>query len=70
MFAAFCTMTTTVSELSGSHTSPFPVSADIKVVERHGTVEVTRERILAWASEDTSEVVLLSGVPYKHLRTY
>ena len=61
---------TTVSELSGSHNSRFPVSADINVVKCHGPVEVTRERILAWASEDTSEEVLLSGVPYKHLRTY
>ena len=69
MFAAFCAMTT-VSELSGSHTSPFPVSADMNVVKRHGLVEVTRERILAWASEDTSDIILLSGVPYKHLRTY
>ena len=69
MFAAFSAMTT-VSELSGSHNSLFPVSADNNVVKRHGPEEVTRKRILAWASEDTSEVVLLSGVPYKHLLTF
>ena len=61
---------TTVSELFGSHNSPFPISAGINVVKRHGPVEVTRELILAWANEDTSDIVLFSGVPYKHLRTY
>ena len=40
------------------------------MVKRHGLVEVTRKRILTWASEDSSDIVLLSSVPYKHLRTF
>ena len=69
MFAAFSVISI-VSEVSGSHNRPFLGSADSNSVRRHGPAEGTHERIFAWPCGDTSELLLFSAVPHKHLRTF
>ena len=67
MFAAFSVIRI-VSEVSGSHNSPFLGSADSNTVKRHGPAEVTHERIFEWPCGDTSELLLFLAVTHKHLR--
>ena len=68
MFAVFSAIKI-ASELPGSHNRLFLGSAASNAVKRHGPAEVTREGIFAWPCGDTSELLLFSAVPHKHLRT-
>ena len=69
MFAVFSAIQIAY-ELPGSHNRPFLGSAASNAVKRHGPAEVTHERIFAWPCGDTSELLLFSAVPHKHLRTF
>ena len=68
MFAAFSAIKI-ASEWSGSHNRPFHGSAASNAVKRHGLAEVTHKRIFTWPCGDTSELLLFSAVPHKHLST-
>ena len=69
MFAAFSAIKI-ASELPGSHNRPFLGSAASNAVKRHGPAEATHERIFVWPCGDTSELLLFSDVPHKHLHTF
>ena len=69
MFAAFSAIKIAY-ELPGSHNRPFLGSAASNAVKRHGPAEDTLEDIFAWPCGDTSELLLFSAVPHKHLSTF